>query len=330
MTYTELPIRCARPGGPDTAGRGFRICQGCATLLGQALRRLPVLYRQCGDLHLRSPAQAWEKAPSRARPGPTVPLHAPATDARQAVETVLASWAGLTVQATRTAAPPRVVVDLCRFLLGRFPFLLRHPAAGELVAEVAGLLAEVERVLRPDHGRAPGPCVVSGCEGRLTGGRERELRREPGARLERPRGVVARCPEPAVRGEPRWLSAAGITALWGITRGSVYRLACENGWGRRTYEVTGPRALSFTEACAIISAASGRPLTFDGSPEHYLRTQTGLGRPEPEVTAELAAFAALADLGDALPRETVAQVTGRPARSFEEYAAAATARRRRP
>jgi uncharacterized protein YbjT (DUF2867 family) len=96
----------------------------------------------------------------------------------------------------------------------------------------------------------------------------------------------------------------------------------------RTYEVTGPRALSFDEACAVIGAAAGRPLTFHGSPDRYHETQLTLGRAEEEVAAETAAFEALRDLGDSQPLDTVPQVTGRPARPFEIYAATAAAARR--
>ena len=91
----------------------------------------------------------------------------------------------------------------------------------------------------------------------------------------------------------------------------------------RTYEVTGPQALSFGEACAVISAAAGRPLTFHGSPDRYRDTQLALGRAEEEVAAENAAFEALRGLGDSEPLDTVPRVTGRPARSFEEYAGTA-------
>ncbi|MFI6230597.1 NmrA family NAD(P)-binding protein [Micromonospora echinospora] len=92
-----------------------------------------------------------------------------------------------------------------------------------------------------------------------------------------------------------------------------------------TYEVTGPQALSFDQACALIAAATGRPVTFHGSPEHYRRSQTALGRPAEEVDVEIEAFAALRELGDSEPRDTVARLTGRPARTFEQYAAAAAA-----
>ncbi|MBW1600571.1 NAD(P)H-binding protein [Streptomyces sp. JJ66] len=93
----------------------------------------------------------------------------------------------------------------------------------------------------------------------------------------------------------------------------------------RTYEVTGPRALSFAEACATITRASGRPVTFHGEEDAYLAQQAEIGRSPQDAAEDLAAFAALRALGDAEPQDTVVRVAGRPARPFEEYAAAAAA-----
>ncbi|OJF15651.1 hypothetical protein [Couchioplanes caeruleus] len=247
MTVTELLKRCAGPGCPAGTAAGSPLCRTCATRLGQALRRLPTLYQQCGERHLRSPAPAWERPPRAGRPGPSGPLHAGAADARHAIETVLASWAGLTAQATGAPAPRRVVADLSRFLLGRFGFLVRHPAAGDLAAEVSGLVSEAERVLRPESGRHLGACVVPGCEGHLAGGRGTERLRvicdaDAAHEWNGPEVLSLVAESPAPR-EPAWISAAGITALWGVTRGTVYRLASEDKWRRqrragRTYYAT--------------------------------------------------------------------------------------------
>ncbi|MEU6083128.1 SDR family NAD(P)-dependent oxidoreductase [Streptomyces sp. NPDC047108] len=102
------------------------------------------------------------------------------------------------------------------------------------------------------------------------------------------------------------------------------RVLTEPGHGDRVYEVTGPRALSFGEACAVIGAAAGRPLAYEGDPDAYRAAQIAFGRPEDEVEGEIAAFAALRGLGDTEPLDTVPRVTGRPARTLEEYAAAAS------
>ncbi|CAM5608743.1 NAD(P)H-binding protein [Streptomyces diastaticus] len=101
----------------------------------------------------------------------------------------------------------------------------------------------------------------------------------------------------------------------------------EDGHTGRTYEVTGPHALSFGEACEVISARTGRPLEFRGEPEDYRAFMTSLGRPEEEVEGEIAAFDALRALGDGKPLDTVPRLLGRSARSFEEYVASVPADR---
>ncbi|MGY1456700.1 hypothetical protein [Streptomyces sp. SS8] len=103
------------------------------------------------------------------------------------------------------------------------------------------------------------------------------------------------------------------------------RALTERGHAGRTYEVTGPRALSFGEVCAVIGDAVGRPLEFRGDQDAYRSAQTSFGRSAESVERDLASFAALRALGDAEPLDTVPRVTGRPARDFEEYAAAAAA-----
>lgn len=84
----------------------------------------------------------------------------------------------------------------------------------------------------------------------------------------------------------------------------------------QTYEVTGPEALTFAEACAIISTATRRHIQYDGTPEAYLAT--------PGATEEsLNFFLNQLPLGDSVPTDTVQRLTGRPATPFQAYAEAA-------
>ncbi|MGP3914062.1 SDR family oxidoreductase [Nonomuraea sp. 10N515B] len=95
----------------------------------------------------------------------------------------------------------------------------------------------------------------------------------------------------------------------------------EDGHAGRTYEITGPRSLTFGEAVEIIGRAAGRKVRYRGSDEDYL---TAMGFSE-QAMAELKAFAALRDLGDQPVSEAVRQVTGRPPKPFETYATEAAA-----
>ncbi|MFI6484032.1 SDR family oxidoreductase [Nonomuraea sp. NPDC050663] len=93
-----------------------------------------------------------------------------------------------------------------------------------------------------------------------------------------------------------------------------------------SYEVTGPRALSFGDAATIIGRAARREVRFDGSPEGYLAAMTGAGMPEEQAKAAIEAFAALRDQGDAQPTDVVRRVTGRAPKPFETYVSEAAER----
>jgi uncharacterized protein YbjT (DUF2867 family) len=98
------------------------------------------------------------------------------------------------------------------------------------------------------------------------------------------------------------------------------------GHAGHTYEVTGPRALTFAEAVAEVAAASGRPVRFGGTDDDYRAQQQALGVPAEQTDAEIAAFTALRRLGDQGPTGVVEQVTGRPPKDFTAYAAEAATR----
>ncbi|MEO3750618.1 NAD(P)H-binding protein [Streptomyces sp. B6B3] len=99
----------------------------------------------------------------------------------------------------------------------------------------------------------------------------------------------------------------------------------EDGHAGRSYEVTGPRALSFEEALAVITRESGRPVRYRGGDADYRAAQSSFGIPRDQTEAELAAFTALREAGDGEPTDTVREVTGRPPVPFETYAARAAA-----
>ncbi|MDR7273252.1 NmrA family transcriptional regulator [Catenuloplanes atrovinosus] len=94
-----------------------------------------------------------------------------------------------------------------------------------------------------------------------------------------------------------------------------------DGHAGATYEVTGPEALSFGEACAIVATASGREVRFDGTEGAYRAAMSSFGVPADQIARDVAAFAALAAQGDSVPLDTVERVTGRPPKRFADYAA---------
>lgn len=235
-----------RGGERGRAAEGERLCEGCRGRLGQGVRALPSLYAECGVALGGAAANGLrEKVGGGSLPG--FALNGCAADARSRVVTTLASWSGLVADERRLAPPVRQVGPLAEFLLVNLFWLARHPAVGDLTAEVDQAVEAARRAAYPDPVKRVdvGGCVVPGCDGVLTA-TVRTSRPGEGARvrcgadprhtwdgsewtgLRREMG----CPTPATRG--RWLTVADIAALWGTPAGTVYRLASERSWRRVT------------------------------------------------------------------------------------------------
>lgn len=99
-----------------------------------------------------------------------------------------------------------------------------------------------------------------------------------------------------------------------------------DGHAGRSYDLTGPDALSFAEALDLIGAAAGRPVRFRPDAEAYVESRVALGASRDDAMTELDAYIALRGLGDQQPGGTVRQVTGRDPKSFAQFVAEAAAR----
>jgi len=94
----------------------------------------------------------------------------------------------------------------------------------------------------------------------------------------------------------------------------------------RTYELTGPRGVTFAEAVELISRASDRPVTYrQVSPAEYgaALVEAGLGEEDAHHVAEM--FVVMERGLLAGPTDDVETVLGRPPRAFEEYVVRAAA-----
>ncbi|MEU4804038.1 NmrA family NAD(P)-binding protein [Actinosynnema sp. NPDC023587] len=99
----------------------------------------------------------------------------------------------------------------------------------------------------------------------------------------------------------------------------------EPGHAGRTYELSGPRALTLAEVAAEISAASGRHVRYTPlSVEDYTAELVATGWPEADARELAVVVTAARDGLDAYLSDGVQQALGRPARDFGEFAAAAT------
>ncbi|GAA5086230.1 uncharacterized protein YbjT (DUF2867 family) [Thermocatellispora tengchongensis] len=100
----------------------------------------------------------------------------------------------------------------------------------------------------------------------------------------------------------------------------------EDGHGGRVYELTGPRLLTFAEAAAEISAASGRQVRYVRiAPEEYTAWLVEQGTPAEEAPLLTGLFTRVLDGRNAHVTDGVHQALGRPARDFADYAKAAAA-----
>ncbi|MEO3891048.1 NAD(P)H-binding protein [Nonomuraea sp. B5E05] len=94
----------------------------------------------------------------------------------------------------------------------------------------------------------------------------------------------------------------------------------------RTYELTGPRALTFAEAAELISRASGLPITYKQvSPAEYTAAlvEEGWGVDDARHVAEMFVLMERGQLAE--PTDDVAAVLGRAPRTFEDYVVRAAA-----
>lgn len=98
----------------------------------------------------------------------------------------------------------------------------------------------------------------------------------------------------------------------------------EDGHVGAIYPVTGPEALSFADAAAIISEVAGRPISHKSiSSEAFAGMLKGGGVPADYAAMLVRNQEAIRDGAGGLVAQTVARVTGRAPVAFADYAAAA-------
>jgi uncharacterized protein YbjT (DUF2867 family) len=93
----------------------------------------------------------------------------------------------------------------------------------------------------------------------------------------------------------------------------------EPGHGGKIYELTGPELLSFQEMVDKLSAFTGAPLVYVDVPEAAaLEGMLSAGMPPKQAEAAVVFFAEV-KAGKMVVQPTVAEVLGRPARSFDDW-----------
>jgi uncharacterized protein YbjT (DUF2867 family) len=100
----------------------------------------------------------------------------------------------------------------------------------------------------------------------------------------------------------------------------------ETGHTGQVYDVTGPRLLTFADAAAELTAATGRTIRYlDVTPEEYVAGAVAAGLPAEEAAAYVELFAVVLDGRNASLADGVQRALGRPPRDFADYAVSAAA-----
>lgn len=144
--------------------------------------------------------------------------------------------------------------------------------------------------------------------------------------LLRPRAFMSNCLSwaPSVR------SRGVVSALYGTSVNScvdprdiaavAVRALTEDGHEGRVYTLTGPRAISAVEQTEQLGRVLGRPLRFEELTEEQARAHLSRRHPKELVEALLSSARRQRAGAKARVENTVAEVTGRPARTFAEWA----------
>lgn len=98
------------------------------------------------------------------------------------------------------------------------------------------------------------------------------------------------------------------------------RALTEEGHSGRLYEMTGPRALTFTEAAEVVGTAAGREVAcVSVPPEAFVAGAVAEGVPEEAAAGLAALFGEVLDGRNTGIADGVERALGRPAGSFEAY-----------
>lgn len=119
---------------------------------------------------------------------------------------------------------------------------------------------------------------------------------------------------PAGDGGASFVDARDIAAV-------VVAALTEDGHAGRTYELSGPRAVTLTEAAATISTVAGREVRYiPVTVAEYVADLVRQGLPPADAEAFAEVMAPLREGRDAYVSDGVTQALGRPPRSFTEFA----------
>jgi uncharacterized protein YbjT (DUF2867 family) len=112
---------------------------------------------------------------------------------------------------------------------------------------------------------------------------------------------------------------AAVVAQDDIADAAVAVLRDPAAHAGRSYNLTGPAALTFTEMAAIVTATTGHTVTFsDETLDEAYASRAGYGAPDWQVDAWVSTYTSVAAGELALVSDDVERLTGHPATSLEQ------------
>jgi NAD(P)H dehydrogenase (quinone) len=125
-------------------------------------------------------------------------------------------------------------------------------------------------------------------------------------------------PEGVIRG-PAGEGRAAFVARDDVADVAAAVLRAPDGHAGRTYDITGPEALTLDEAAAIVSEAAGRKVVYERETlEQARESRRPSGAPDWEIEGWVTSYAAIADGSLEAVSDTVARIAGHAPRSLAE------------
>ncbi|CAG6391069.1 hypothetical protein NMG29_37095 [Streptomyces cocklensis] len=244
IVWCEGCRRGSDAADPGLALDGLRLCAQCLRLLARRIEELPHMYEECGRA-LGGSVPSGVREHTSGGPLPGMTINATAVEVRTEILGTLSAWSGLVAEQREVRAPRRAVDQLAGFLLRHLRWLAAHPAAGDAAQEVARLARAARRAVAAEPVRRVqvGGCVEPDCPGRIVatlrdGGLDERMRircdADPDHSWTAAEWTLLRRALPDAAAEERWLTAQDISRLWDTPVGTVYRLASEHRWPRRS------------------------------------------------------------------------------------------------
>ena len=128
-------------------------------------------------------------------------------------------------------------------------------------------------------------------------------------------------PDGTIRG-PAGDGQAALVARADVARAAAVVLRDPSAHRDRTYDLTGPEALTLAQAAAVVTEVTGRPTRFQHETlDEAYASRASYGAPDWQVEAWVSTYTAIASGELAGVSEDVQRLTGRPALSLRELLA---------